>query len=212
MKTQIRAFLRASVHQNVYLLIPMISSIREITETKAIINRCSESLREEGYQFDEHLKVGIMIEVPSAAVMAKEFADEVDFVSIGTNDLIQYLLAVDRGNEIVSSQYEEFHPAVIKTLYHIIHSCKKGDVKVSMCGEMAGDILALPLLLGMGLDSLSVSPAVIPSLKKIIRSITFKEAQKVARQCLQMNTVAEIKFVLDGFLQKNFKEESENIF
>ncbi|MCF8260446.1 MAG: phosphoenolpyruvate--protein phosphotransferase [Melioribacteraceae bacterium] len=210
-KTQIKAILRASVHKNLYILIPMITSIYEVRISHEIINSCKSELEKEGINFDRDIKVGIMIEVPSAAVMAKDFAKEVDFISIGTNDLIQYLLAVDRGNEIISAQYKEFHPAVVRTLAHIITNGKMGDVRVSMCGEMASDVLALPLLIGLGLDSVSVAPSLVPLIKKIVRSVSFEETKALSEVCLSKVTEAEIKSTLEEFVKKRLKVESENI-
>lgn len=211
-KTQIRALLRSSVHKNIKFMLPMITSIQEIRRSKIIFETCKEELRKENKEFDENINIGIMIEVPSAAVMAEEFAEEVDFISIGTNDLIQYLLAVDRGNEIVSPLYQEFHPAVIRTLYKIIHSSKQGEAKVSICGEMAGDILATPLLVGMGLDSMSVSAATIPHIKKIIRSIDYEDAKLLAKECLTFKTEKEISNRLREYFKVNFEDELENVF
>jgi phosphotransferase system enzyme I (PtsI) len=153
-----------------------------------------------------------MIEVPSAALMAKEFAAEVDFISIGTNDLIQYLLAVDRGNEIIASLYQEFHPAVVKMLDRIITGAKESDARISMCGEMAADILATPLLVGLGLDSLSVSASAIPHIKKIIRSLNYKETQKLAKECLTYSTEEKIKQRLKKFFNDNLTDERENVY
>jgi phosphotransferase system enzyme I (PtsI) len=210
-KTQVRALLRASAHKNIEFMMPMITSIQEIRRSKEIIECCKDELRKEGKDFDPNINIGIMIEVPSAAVMAEEFAQEVDFISIGTNDLIQYTLAVDRGNEIVSALYQEFHPAIIRTLYKIIQLSKQGDAKVSICGEMAGDILATPLLVGMGLDSMSVSAATIPHIKKIIRNINFKDAQKLTEECLTYRTEKEISSRLLEYFKENFKDELENV-
>ncbi len=211
LKTQIRALLRASVHKNIKFMLPMISSIQEIRKTKEILEECKTELREKNIEFDNNINLGIMIEVPSAAFMAEEFAQEVDFLSIGTNDLIQYLLAVDRGNEIVSSLYQEFHPAVVRSLYKIIHSGKKGDAKVSICGEMAADILATPLLVGMGLDSLSVSAATIPHIKKIIRSINYEDVKLLAEECLNFKTEKEIRDKLQVYFSEHITDEVENI-
>ncbi|MCF8240306.1 MAG: phosphoenolpyruvate--protein phosphotransferase [Melioribacteraceae bacterium] len=210
-KTQLRAILRASMKQNILIMIPMISSIAEIRSSKLLIEECRNELRQENVQFDENIKVGIMVEVPSAAVMAGEFAEEVDFISIGTNDLIQYLLAVDRGNEIVSNQYQEFHPAVIRTIRHIIKEGKNDHTFVSMCGEMAGDTLAVPLLVGLGLDSISVSPAMIPIIKKIIRSISYSEAKSLADKCLIFKTEKEISNLLQEFNDVYLKDAIQKI-
>ncbi|MBK7106417.1 MAG: phosphoenolpyruvate--protein phosphotransferase [Ignavibacteriae bacterium] len=212
LKIQIRALLRASIHKNIKFMIPMVSSIQEIRRTKEILEICKSELKSEGKEFDKKIKIGIMIEVPSAAVMAEEFAAEVDFISIGTNDLIQYLLAVDRGNEIVSSLYQEFHPAVVRVLYKIIHASKLKSAKVSMCGEMAADILATPLLVGMGLDSLSVSASTIPHIKKIIRSINFSDAKQLAEECLTLKTEKEISTKLQDYFKFHFTDELENVF
>lgn len=206
-KSQLRAILRASYHKNLRIMIPMVTSIFEIKKVKTILEECKQELRDKKINFDEHIKLGIMIEVPSAAVMAKEFSMEVDFISIGTNDLIQYLLAVDRGNEIVSDLYQEFHPAVIRTINHIIQSAKDGkEFFVSMCGEMAADPIAIPLLVGMGLDSLSVSGAAIPTIKKIIRSMKFCEAKELADECMKMSTEIEIKDRVKRFYKEKLQD------
>jgi phosphotransferase system enzyme I (PtsI) len=211
-KTQIRALLRASIHKNVKIMLPMVTFIQEIRRAKEIIECCKEELRNEGKEFDNDINLGIMVEVPSAAIMAEEFAAEVDFISIGTNDLIQYLLAVDRGNEIVSSLYKEFHPAVIRTLYKIIHSSKLGEAKVSMCGEMAADILATPLLVGMGLDSMSVSASTIPHIKKIIRSLNYADTQLLVQECLAFKTEKEVSDRLLDYFKEHFVDEIDNVF
>ena len=210
-KTQIRAILRASIHKNINFLIPMITSIREVRLLKEIIKQCQEELIKEDIKFDIGFKVGIMIEVPSAAFMASEFAQEADFISVGTNDLIQYLLAVDRTNDIVSDQYQEFHPSVIRTLKHIFDECKKSKTKVSLCGEMAADILAIPLLIGLGLDSISSSPSALPYIKKVIRGIKYKEVKRLADRCLKYKTELEISGELKQYLQTHLIAETETI-
>ncbi len=207
-KNQIRAVLRAAVHKNVCIMLPMISSIEEIRRSKEFIKECCDELKERGVKYNKNIELGIMIEIPSAAVMAKEFSEEVDFISIGTNDLIQYLLAVDRGNEIVSSQYQEFNPAVIRTLSFIIREGKLGDVFVSMCGEMAADPVAVPLLIGLGLDSISVSPSAIPSIKQLIRNLNYKEVKKLSEECLLLKTEKEINELLHTF----FKEKVAGLY
>jgi len=211
-KTQIRAVLRASAHKNVWFMLPMISSLQEVINSKKLIEECKKELQKEEKAFDKHIPVGIMIEVPSAAVLTKEFAQEVQFLSIGTNDLIQYLLAVDRGNDIVSSQYQEFHPAVIRTLHHIITEAKKSNRMVSMCGEMAADPIAVPLLIGLGLDSLSLSAAGIPFHKKIIRSLKYEDMKKLAEQCLQLNSEKEINQKLHEFFNKKIQDKIQNLY
>lgn len=211
-KTQIRAVLRASSHKNVKLMLPMIASIREIRESKEIIHQCKEELKKEGKLFDKHMGVGIMIEIPSAAVLVKDFAEEVDFISIGTNDLIQYLLAVDRGNEIVSGIYQEFHPAVVRTLNIIINEGKKAGAMVSMCGEMAADPFAVPLLIGLGLDSISVSASAIPQIKKIIRSLSYQELQSLANECLVFKTEKEINHRMHQFFNEKLHDQIKNLY
>jgi phosphotransferase system enzyme I (PtsI) len=203
LKKQVRAILKSSVNKNVKLMLPMVSTLKEIRESKRIIQECKKELSSEGIQFDQDIETGIMIEVPSAAVMARDFSKEVDFVSIGTNDLIQYLMAVDRGNDLVAELYQEFSPVVINTLKHIVDESKKSKKSVSLCGEMAADTLAMPLLIGLGLDSLSLSPATIPYAKRIIRSCEYKKAKRLAAQCLKLQTEEEIKKVIEDFFSKN---------
>ncbi len=199
-KTQVRAILKASINKNIKMMLPMVSTLKEIRESKKIIEECKKELRSEKIKFDNDIQVGIMIEVPS---MARDFSREVDFVSIGTNDLVQYLMAVDRGNDLVSSLYQEFSPVVINTLKHIIDETKKSKKPVSLCGEMAADTLAMPLLIGLGLDSLSMSPATISYAKRIIRSCEYKKAKRLAAQCLKMQSEEEVKAAIEDFFKKN---------
>lgn len=214
LKNQISAIQKANQLNNIKLLVPMVSSINEIRKIKAIVDECYESLIKKGNNGLNKVKIGTMIEIPSAAVMTEQFAEEVDYISIGTNDLIQFLLAVDRGNNIISALYQEFHPAVIKTLSHIIKSAKSVNkkVKVSLCGEMAADTLATPLLIGLGLDSFSVSPAAIPQLKQVILNLSYKQAEELAEECLLLKTEEEIKSVLQGFFSKNIANKINNLF
>ncbi len=202
-KTQVRAILKASINKNIKMMLPMVSTLKEIRESKKIIEECKKELKSENIKFDQDIETGIMIEVPSAAVMAREFSKEVDFVSIGTNDLVQYLMAVDRGNDLVSELYQEFSPAVLNTLKHIIDDSKKSRKPVSLCGEMAADTLAMPLLIGLGLDSLSMSPSTISYAKRIIRSCEFKKAKRLAAQCLKLQSEEEVKSTIEEFFEKN---------
>lgn len=210
-KTQIRAVLRASKNKNIQFMLPMISAIHEIRKSREIIKECMHELKVEKIKFDKDFKTGIMIEVPSAAVMTSEFADEVDFFSIGTNDLIQYLMAVDRGNDLVSDLYQEFNPSVIRTLYHIVERARAKNKSVSLCGEMAADTLAIPLLVGLGLDSLSISPSTIPYAKRIIRSISFDKAKILAEKCLTYTTENEIAEEIEKFFEDNSITRTRNI-
>jgi phosphotransferase system enzyme I (PtsI) len=190
---QLRAMLRASAFGETWIMLPMISGIKEIRRAKELIETAKTELRLSKVPFDENIKVGVMIEVPSAAVIAGDIAQEVDFFSIGTNDLIQYLLAVDRGNDIISSLYQEFHPAVIKTINHIIKAGHAHNIPVSMCGEMAGDPVATLLLIGLGLDEFSVAPIMLPEIKKIIRSVSVTECEEIAHRVLEMKTEEDIR-------------------
>lgn len=209
-RTQIRAVLKASENKNVRLMIPMISTLDEVWRCLDIIHECKSDLKEK-IKFDNHIKVGIMIEVPSAAVMAKEYAEEVDFLSIGTNDLIQYMMAVDRGNDLVSNLYQEFSPVVVRTIEHIVKAAKHSKIPVSICGEMAADTLAIPLLVGLGLDSLSMSPNTILYAKKIIRNFEYKKAKALAEECLQCKTEIEIQKKVKKFFDENNITRTRNI-
>lgn len=210
-KTQIRAILRASKHKNIRFMLPMVSTLDEIWRAKKIIDECKKELRKEKVEFDNKIKIGIMLEVPAAAVMAKEFASEVDFFSIGTNDLIQYLMAVDRGNDLVADLYREFSPVVIRTIHHIVEGAKEFNTPVSLCGEMAADTLAIPLLVGLGLDSLSMSPATILYAKRIINSFSYKKAKAMAEECLTFKTHQEIEERLKKFFEENKIIRTRNI-
>ncbi len=203
---QLRAILRASTKNNVRILLPMVSKVGEFRKAKEHLKRAQNDLKVRGIPFDHRVKMGVMIEVPSAAVLAEEIAKEADFLSIGTNDLIQYLLAIDRGNNLVASLYQEFNPAVIRTLKGIIDAGHKQGKWVGMCGEMAGNPIATVLLVGLGLDEFSVGPTVLPEIKKIIRSIKFKEAKKIADKVLSLPTEVEIKEYLASVLKEKLPD------
>jgi len=192
-KTQLRAILRVGALSRVRLLIPMVSSLEEISKVKEILAEVKEDLGREEVPFDRQMELGIMVEVPSAVHLASRLVREVDFLSIGTNDLIQYLLAVDRSNHKVAGLYEPLHPAVLSALLHTIESAKREGKRVGMCGEMAGDPLCTLLLLGMGLEEFSMGSLFIPVVKRIIRSVTYQAAKAAAQIVLQMDTVGEIK-------------------
>ena len=190
---QIRAILRASNRRNVRMMFPMVSKMREVRAAKVLLARAKQELTERGVPFDPKIKIGVMIEVPSAAILAEEIAQEVDFLSIGTNDLIQYLLAVDRDNSSVAALFQHFNPAVLRTIRMIVESGHKRHVWVGMCGEMAGDPVATVLLIGLGLDEFSVNPAILPEIKKIIRSVKYRDAKRIAVKILSYSTEEEIK-------------------
>lgn len=202
----LRAMLRASAKKNVRILFPMVTKVGEVRKAKEYVKRAMDDLKLRGVPFDPKTKLGVMIEVPSAAILADEIAKEVDYLSIGTNDLIQYLLAVDRGNNLVAPMYQEFNPAVIRTLKQIIEAGHKQGVWVGMCGEMAGNPLATMLLVGLGLDEFSVGPGILPEIKKIIRSIKAKDARKVADKVLSLPTETDIKKYLTSVLQEKLPE------
>lgn len=202
-KTQIRAVLKASTAKNIQFMLPMVSTLEEIITSKEIIKICKKELKEEKMSFDKDIKIGIMVEVPSAAVMTYEFAKEADFLSIGTNDLIQYLMAVDRGNDLVADLYQEFSPVVVRTISHIVKEAARAGREVSICGEMAADPLAIPLLVGLGLKSLSMSPVTILEAKKIIRNFEYSKAVKLAEECLELPTNSEIIAKIEKFFSDN---------
>jgi phosphotransferase system, enzyme I, PtsP len=192
-KTQLRAILRVGDLGRVRMLIPMVSSLEEILKIKELVAEAKEELHHEGTPFDRQMELGIMVEVPSAVQLADRFLREVDFLSIGTNDLIQYILAVDRSNRRVADLYEPLHPAVLSALHTTIEAGKKEGKRVGMCGEMAGDPLSALLLLGMGLEEFSMGSLYVPVIKKTIRSISYQAAKSAAQIVLQMDTVGEIK-------------------
>jgi phosphotransferase system enzyme I (PtsI) len=201
-KLQLRAILRASVHGKLKLMYPMISGVEELKQANKILEEAKQELRKEGMPFDEDIEVGAMIEVPSAAMTADILAKETDFFSIGTNDLIQYSLAVDRVNEKVAYLYEPAHPAVLRLIKNIIDAGHKEKIKVGMCGEMAGEPNFALLLLGLGLDEFSMPPQVIPEIKYIIRAVTYKEAQQIAHAAMKLSTGTEV----EEFSQKKLRE------
>ncbi len=204
--TQLRALLRASTRRNVLIMFPMVSTLLEVRKAKQLLTQAKQDLVKNGRRFDQTMKIGVMIEVPSAAILADEIAAEVDFLSIGTNDLIQYLLAVDRGNSLVAPMFQPFNPAVLRTIKMIADAAHKHNIWVGMCGEMAGDPLATILLLGLGLDELSVVPTVLPEIKKIVRSIKHKDARKLAEKVLSLSSEREIAEYLTSVLKEKLPD------
>ena len=182
LKTQLRAILRASAYGKAAVMFPMISSVEEVVKAKEVLEEAKAELREEGQPFDEHVKVGIMVEIPSAAVAADLLAPEVDFFSIGTNDLTQYTLAVDRDNEKVREYYNPLHPAVLRLIKRVIDVGNAFGKEVAMCGELAGDDKATEILLGLGLQVFSMTPSSIPRVKKVVLSTNNEEAQAIAKK------------------------------
>ena len=190
---QLRAILRVGALGPVRLLIPMVSSLEEILQVKTMLRKVMADLARGGLPFDADMEVGIMVEVPAAVQMAHRLMEEVDFVSIGTNDLIQYLLAVDRGNRKVASLYEPFHPAVLAALSQVIRAAKDKGKRVAMCGEMAGDPLSTLLLMGMGLEEFSMESLSIPLVRKLVRSVSYERAFAIGQAALRMHRVDQIK-------------------
>ncbi len=200
-KVQIRALLRASYYGKLAIMLPMISSVEEIRKAKEIINEVKEELKSKKVKFDKNVKVGIMIEIPSAAIMAEELAKECDFFSIGTNDLIQYTVAVERGNEKISDLYTKFHPAVIRLIKMAINGAHKSKIFCGMCGEAASDERYIPILVGLGLDEFSMNPTKMLSARKMIRSLSHKECKKIAQEVLKMNSATEIKSKMEEYIK-----------
>ncbi|MBN2542519.1 phosphoenolpyruvate--protein phosphotransferase [bacterium] len=197
LKTQLRAILRASVRGNLKLMFPMISTLDEIKQARQILDDTMEELQKENIEFDNKIETGIMIEVPSAAILARELAPHVDFFSIGTNDLIQYTMAADRGNARVSYLYQSYNPAVLKLIKYVVDAGHYEGIWVGLCGEMAGDPRAIVMLLGMGMDEFSTNPIAVPMVKSIIRSVRFSDAQKLAEQVLRFTTEKEVLDYID---------------
>lgn len=200
LNAQLRAVLRASAYGRLAVMFPMIISVEEIRELKSVIEELKVELRNEGKAFDENIQIGVMVETPSAAVNAKFLAKEVDFFSIGTNDLTQYTLAVDRGNELISHLYNPMSPSVLSLIKQVIDASHAEGKWTGMCGELAGDERATVLLLGMGLDEFSMSAISVPRIKKLIRNVNYQDAKLLAEKALQQPTAAEIERLVIDFL------------
>ena len=203
-RVQLRAILRASVGKNVRVLVPMVTEVDEVLEVKEIFEDVKGELRRKGEAFDEKIPLGVMIEVPAAAALADLMLKEVDFVSIGTNDLIQYYLAVDRSNEFVSYLYKPFHPAVLRLIRSVIQAARKAEKDVIVCGEMAADTLSAIVLLGFGLRTFSMNPIFIPRIKKALRSIECGTAEKIAEETLKLRSAQQIEeYVIEEILLRH---------
>ncbi len=204
-KTQLRGILRASNYGNTSIMFPMISGIEELHRALEILEKIKHDFRRKGIPFDEEIEVGIMVEVPSAAIIADLLAKEVDFFSIGTNDLIQYSIAIDRGNEYVNYLYDPLHPAVLRLIKYIVDCAHKEGITVSMCGEMAGRTIYTPILLGMGIDQFSTNAFAISHVKEMIRKIDLTSCSDVVNHLLGMKTAEEIQ----AFIFEEYKRHSD---
>jgi len=206
-KTQLRGILRASVHGKLRILLPMISGIEEIRQAKAILDGVKKDLAKAKTPFDERIEIGAMIEIPSASDIADILAREVDFFSIGTNDLIQYALAVDRINEHVSYLYEPLHPAVLRIIRWVVESGHHAGIPVAICGEMAAEPVYVIVLLGLGLDEFSMNPVSIPKVKRVLRMSRFEETRSLVEQLFKYPTASEIEHFVRNWMAKRFPED-----
>jgi len=203
---QVRALLRAGAYGNLKILLPMVSTIEEVEETRRLIEQAKQELRAQGVPFPEQVPVGAMVEVPSAAVVIDDLLQLVDFVSVGTNDLIQYTLAVDRSNVRVSQLYEPLSPAVLRLLDRLQNAAARAGKEISICGEMAGDTRYTALLVGMGYQHLSMSPFFIPQVKRVILTLHFEDAHRVVRRILELPKIARIRRELSSYARKLDRE------
>jgi len=210
-RTQLRAVYRAAAHGNVRIMFPMITVMDEVRTAKGICEEVKADLRAERYQIGDNVEIGIMVETPSAVAIADKLAREVDFFSIGTNDLIQYTLAVDRGNSRISYLYNSLHPSILRLLRDTVIAGHKNGIWVGICGEMPGDVYGALVLIGLGLDEFSASSYLIPEIKKIIRSVTYDETRLLVRKALNMSTADEVKQHLDKFVTEKRPELKEFI-
>ena len=206
-KNQLRAVLRASAHGTVELMYPMISGAEELDRANALLAEARAELQQRGQTFDGKMRVGAMIEIPSAALAGDVLAERCDFFSIGTNDLIQYLLAIDRGNSRIAHLYDPSHPAVLRVLKQIVNTGHEHQLKVSVCGEMAGDAIYAPLLLGLGVDELSMTPTLLPSVKFIIRATKMSDARQLASDALKQTDPKKTYALIEAFYNERVKVE-----
>ena len=206
-KTQLRAILQASQYGNLSLMFPMISGAGELREAKKVLEEVKQELRTENIFFDENIALGIVVELPSAVMIADILAQEVDFFSIGTNDLIQYSLGIDRTNMYVSNLYQPLHPALLRSIKYVVDAGHRAGIEVSMCGEMASDPYCLPVLLGMQVDSLSLNPQSIPGIKRVLRKLTLEECVELLKKVLESDSVQVSNKLIREQIYKRFPEE-----
>lgn len=205
-RTQLRAILRASANGDLRIMFPLISTLLELRQAKMVLADVMEDLEERGMPFNRHLPVGMMVEVPSAVIMADQFVEEVDFLSIGTNDLVQYTLAVDRSNKDVSALYSSADPAVLRLIDMAVRSAEKGGIPISLCGQMSGNTTYTMLLLGLGLRHMSVTPGAVPEIKNICRSVTIPQCKAVAAKALALENARDVKNYLREELKRILPE------
>ena len=208
-KTQLRAILRASLYGKIQLMFPMISGLQELLDAKQILEQVKEDLNRDNIEYDTNMEVGIMVEIPSAVAMAEVLARHVDFFSIGTNDLIQYALAIDRINEHVAYMYQPFHPAILRMIRQVVSAARDAGIEVALCGEMAGDPLCISILLGIGIDRLSMNARAIPLIKKMVRAIPMQQAKADLKEIMALNTAKEVRAYILERTKRMFPELEE---
>ena len=211
-RSQLRAILRASTYGNIQVMFPMISGLQELLDSRRMLKEMMAELDQEGVTYDRNIKVGLMIEVPSAVTVADILAKHADFFSIGTNDLIQYALAIDRVNEHVAFMYQPFHPAILRMILQVIKAAKQAGIKVALCGEMAGDPLCTFALLAMGIDELSLNAGGIPMIKKIVRSLALDKAKTDLRKIMKLDTAAQVREFIVKKMQPLLDELDHKLF
>ncbi|HJH05078.1 phosphoenolpyruvate--protein phosphotransferase [Victivallis vadensis] len=204
--TQLRALLRAGVYGNLRVMLPMVSSIREVNEVKQLVGELQEQLRREKLEFVSHLPLGVMIETPAAAILADRLAPLVDFFSIGTNDLVQYTMAIDRGNERVAYLYRPSHPAILELIRRTVEAARHNNIWVSICGQMASEPSLVPLLVGLGVHELSMAPSSIGMVRRVIRGLAMHEAEEAARQALACSNASDALAISEALLRKSAPE------
>ncbi|MCK4564434.1 MAG: phosphoenolpyruvate--protein phosphotransferase, partial [Verrucomicrobia bacterium] len=199
---QLRAILRASVNDNIRMMYPMISCVQEVVEANALLRECMDELRGKGIPFNEEIQIGTMIEVPSAALIADLIAPHVRFFSLGTNDLIQYTMAVDRGNENVAHLYKPTHTAIIRLIDHVVKISHRHGLWTCVCGQMAADPVLVPLLIGLGVDELSVSPSQAPMIKDVIRKLFYSDAVELAQRSLASSSAEHVEQLCHDMIEQ----------
>lgn len=206
LETQLRALLRAGVYGNLRVMLPMVSSIREVIDVKSLIGNLQRKLEQEQREFLSHLPLGVMIETPAAAILAERFAPLVDFFSIGTNDLVQYTMAIDRGNDRVAYLYRPSHPAILELIRHTVEAARTHNIFVSVCGQVASDPAMVPLLVGLGVHELSMPPASIGVVRRVIRNLAMHEAETVAREALRCSNASDALAISEALLRRSSPE------